>query len=117
MRRTRNKEIDLAVEVQKLYRRALAKDDFAGAASILRLLKDIERNKPPRTSSEDESDRFMKACTPEDFAEMDAILAAMDDLKRRVLSRESSTGTLARSLNESASDFTPATHSPGSSGG
>lgn len=76
--------IDLRVEAQRLYRAAETRGDFTGAASVLRLMRDL--------STKDDAARpdpglNVNDLTEEEFEELSALLDPLKEFKTRVRQR------------------------------
>lgn len=80
----RPKTFDLEAEAQRLYRAAEARGDFIGAASVLRLIKDVARVSPPAEPSEIDFDSW----TEEEQEELSALTEQFQALKAKAALRQ-----------------------------
>lgn len=82
-RRTR-RHFDLEAAARRLFLTAQAKQDFSGAAALLRLLRDLRTSDDAEPKAKDE---WVPLATDEEFQELAGLLDAIDALALRVKQR------------------------------
>ena len=81
---TTRSTFDLQAEAQRLYATALAKSDFTGAASVLRLLRDLRPDAGEKAAVDG---RWLDWLTATERNDLDAALASVDSLERVAVAR------------------------------
>lgn len=79
---------DIQAEAQRLFRSAEARGDFNGAASVLRLLKDLVKENADARVGQPAPGLDVSLLNEEEFAELGELLDMLDRLKARVNARQ-----------------------------
>jgi len=85
-RKRRTADVDVVGEAQALFRTAMAKNDFSGATSVLRLLKDITQVDPVSPRARDHG-VLVDAMTPDERERLRVLLASVRSLLNEVRER------------------------------
>ena len=82
---TKRRTFDLETEARRLYQMARAKNDFTGAASVLRLMRDLRPSGgTARAADTDPLYVDVSKLSEEDFAELCRLMDALDAFAMRV---------------------------------
>jgi hypothetical protein len=82
---TKRRTFDLETEARRLYQMARAKNDFTGAASVLRLMRDLRPSgEAARAADRDPLYVDVSKLSEEDFAELGRLIDALDAFAMRV---------------------------------
>jgi len=87
MSRKRTKRLDLEAAARSLFNAAVARHDFTGATSVLRLLKDLEKAPAPDRSSQMESEAIVAEATDAEREELRRLIDRVSEIKQGVLAR------------------------------